>query len=306
MYEMYAHLALNNFEGAKALREAMNGPTRLKEALFDRKSHGGLTPKELLRHEIGRIQNGLIASFFHPNTAGAQRYADMALERYDSHRRVIASIPRIRIGGVETHPRAGSESVDALLTRFGLRSSSPVRADVGHLFVDTLRVTVKTSETSDKQLGSDVYIVLTVKTPEGSTTNKAWQLNFQYYQYEVLNSTTPRKFYPHFEPGQTNTFFIDTGGGVKLEDVIGSRLVLSENPFNLSGSVWRPERVALEINGVPVVDRAFQDIRVHATASVDLQYPAPAASTPPVFTSTAMLRITSASPPDAVAGALSR
>jgi hypothetical protein len=42
--------------------------------------------KALLRGEIGRIETAVIASFLHPNPAGAQRYADQIVLAHDRHR----------------------------------------------------------------------------------------------------------------------------------------------------------------------------------------------------------------------------
>lgn len=285
---MFARVSVfNNYEGAKALREKIDGPTSLEEALYTREGARGRTPKELLAREIYRIQRALIASFLHPNRQGDQQFADMALGRYSAHRAAIDNLPPHGLPPLPSHP-GGEESLQDRLSRFGLRGQGPLQADVGHEFVDAIRVTVSTSRSSDKGFSPDLYLLLvlrdlTVSVPLlgrlGSFPNTVLlQLNMQYYKREVIDIPWVEKFHRQLEPNQTDEFSIDVSGHTSegqlfLKDLIGMKLVVGDWPGN---QTWLPEDLSVDINGVQVLTRDLRGTRLGPRGSVDLKYPDPA------------------------------
>ncbi|PTT65194.1 hypothetical protein DBR22_12960 [Arthrobacter sp. HMWF013] len=276
MLQMAAHVMLNNFEGAKALRAKIHGPTSLEEALFSRSPERGLSPLQLLVQEAHRIQHSFIASFFHPNTAGAKSYAGIAKDRYLKHLELTDAIDKKpAAGAAHAAPAAGApETFEERLSRFKLRGPGPLQSDVGHYFVDSLRVSTKTASTSDKGLASDIYIVLHLR----NGTTARWMLNFQYYEQELAGTKFLIKLQPQFEPGEKEAFYVDTGGHMELDKIVGVSIALStQRPgtWDKLGDNWSPERITLEINGVEVVNRPFSGLVVPPGGSVDLKYPDP-------------------------------
>ena len=140
----------SNFAGAKALREKIDGPKSLEVALFAREAVRGRTPAEWLAREIYRIHRALIASYLHPNREGDQQYADMAVSRYDAHRLAIDDLPAPGDPPPLGAGLGGLEPLEDRLSRFGLRGPGPLKADVGHEFIDAIRVTVSTSTSSEE------------------------------------------------------------------------------------------------------------------------------------------------------------
>lgn len=63
------------------------------------------------------------------------------------------------------------------------------------------------------------------------------------------------KPYPHFEPGITNRFTIDTMGTLRLESIADCSLLIGgdrlggKQALQASGRVWRPSQLRLEVNG---------------------------------------------------------
>ena len=264
-------MIFDNFEGAKALRAKIDGPKSLEEALITRERVRGLTPAEWLAREIYRIQRALIASFVHPNREGDQQYADMAVRRYDAHRLAIDDLPALW----DPPPLPGGpEPLEDRLSRFGLRGQGPLKADVGHEFVDAIRVTVSTSPSSDKAFSPDLYLQLVLR----DLNTVLLQLNMQYYKRELFDTTFVEKFHRQLEPKRSDEFSIDVSGHTSegqllLKDLIGMKLVVGDWPHN---QIWLPEDLSVDINGVQVLTRDLRGTKLGPRGSVDLKYPDPA------------------------------
>lgn len=276
----------NNFKGAKALREKINGPTSMETALFTREPVNGLSPAEHLGREVARIRRALIASLFHPNTKGAARYAEMATARYAAHQKAVASLtPRPSDAvGLSVLP----ETFEERLKRFKLRGMGPLRADVGHQFIDAIRVTTKTSRSSTKRMPLDLHLVLLVNEPGIAIPwpifgrgRRTLQLNMPYFVKLDGFKLHASKFYPQLEPGQADSFAVDvhtrSGIGLPLKNVYGMRLQMGDlvKLAAVTGG-WMPEEVTVSINGVRVISRRLHNIVLQANELLDLEYPAPA------------------------------
>jgi hypothetical protein len=61
-----------------------------------------------------------------------------------------------------------------------------------------------------------------------------YQLNFPYRIQLTPGGALPKlvlkKFYPHFEPGETNRFTIDTAGRLRLTDIRAVKIVMGPVP----------------------------------------------------------------------------
>lgn len=274
-----------------ALRGTLTGPGPVLDAidawLADPTVRATRNLDTVLRDELSRIQRALIASFVHPNTAGARAFADRAIARYAAHTELAAIIRRNeRPGGADaTSPVAEmGESVGDMLARFGLRGGGPLLADIGHLNVDALSLTVVTERRSDAQLAADVTLVI----DRGPLPDREYRLNFPYrliFAAGGLSGPTTRnqvkKFYPHFEPAMTNRFTIMVPGDLRLSDIRGVKVQMGPDPFagglgNRLGTVWRPRRIMLEINGRTVHDVTFRDRAIGPGEELALNYPPPA------------------------------
>jgi hypothetical protein len=271
-----------------SLRDAVaqEGPAPLADALtafIDRGERAAAS--RLLNGEISRIQRALIASFFHPNPDGARGYAQLAMERYRRHRKLTAVITKAeRPGQNAAAATSPGESLDDKLKRYGVRTDGSLHADAGQLDVDALSLFVVTARESDRLLTPDVTLVIETRASDGSAGRREYALNFP---YRILVLPVPgsasvivvKKFYPHFEPAETNRFTIDTGGELRLDEIVGCSIVLGPDKFagqNLSGphgSVWRPRRIELQINGQSVVDLTFRTKEVRPDGALSLDYP---------------------------------
>lgn len=290
---------MNNFQGARALREKIDGPTSMETALFNRRPERGRTPAEHLVGEIHRIQRALIASFVHPNTQGARQYANMAIARYKLHRDTLASLPPDHLYPTASMTTGGDESLDARLRRFKLRRSRSLRGDVGHEFIDAIRVTLATDSRSDRNFPADVFLVLVLKQMRQAAPpvrdqrheQVALQLNMQYYLRGSVEGLRVTKFHPEFEPNRTDEFSVDVSGHIKsrrvlLRDVIGVKLVVGDWPDR--GPTWMPTDFTLDINGIEVLSRNLRGTSLHSRSHVDLGYPAPIQERPPELSSTVL------------------
>ena len=283
-------LETSNFEGAKALREKIDGPKSLEVALFTREAVRGRTPAVWLAREIYRIHRSLIASYLHPNREGDQQYANMAVRRYDAHRLAIDDLPDPGDPPPLGAGLGGLEPLEDRLSRFGLRGQGPLRADVGHEFVDAIRVTVSTSTSSEKDFSPDLILLLILREVVGGHHKTiTLQLNMQYYariESEAVNTPAPflgglrvQKFSPQLEPGQTDEFAIDVSGHTRegqllLKDLIGMELVVGDSPDD--NQTWLPEDLSVDINGVQVLTRDLRGTKLGPRGSIDLKYPDPA------------------------------
>jgi hypothetical protein len=131
---------------------------------------------------------------------------------------------------------------------------------------------------------------LVIDTADGTTAGQSrYQLNFPYgfQRITVASGAATRliikKFYPHFEPAQTNRFTIDTAGLLRLTDIRAVKIVMGPVPDELGGqsdrsqygTKWRPLRVNLEINGVAVLDQTFDNREIGPGDELVLPYPPP-------------------------------
>ncbi len=266
----------------KALRSSLTGPQPLLDGLA-----GDLSGRERLRlipiitAEIRRIQRALIASFLHPNTEGARRYAAEAVRRYNVHTQRIAAIGTVVKPTSPAQLPGGSETLEERLERFGLRGTGPLSADVGHEEVDSLAVTVVTERASERLLAPDMTLVVTNRLVGGAAAGRVvtreFLLNFPYRITNVLGAQLVRKFYPHFEPAVTNFFTLNTSGELRLEQITGFAIAMGPDPVGGKfGNVWRPRRVQLEINGRVVHDQTFRNRELRPGQSLTLDYPPPA------------------------------
>jgi hypothetical protein len=227
-----------------------------------------------LMREIKRIQRALIASFLHPNEAAARQYADTAVTRYREHVRLrdaIVQAERPGSGGAASPP-PGEETTDQLLTRFGLRTpGASLLADVGHLRVDAIHLIVVTERASDRDLAPDIY----VEVKRRGKATWVHRLNFPYGITAL--PVRLRKFYPHFEPAQTNRFTVPVTIDLMLEQITGVFLRMGDDRWAGSavphGTVWRPRRVELSLNGDVVRDITFRRRQVQPGDRLSLGYP---------------------------------
>jgi hypothetical protein len=123
------------------LRPRLDGPTSLlgrldalltaPEGLRARRAGEALPGVEA---EIGRIEVSTIASFVHPNPAGARRYADVIVDRHSRH--VRTSVRR----ELSSLSRDGVMSVRDAARRYGFGPGVRLRSFVQHTTVDTLAV----------------------------------------------------------------------------------------------------------------------------------------------------------------------
>jgi hypothetical protein len=137
------------------LRRELDGPTSLRallEAVVT--APGGLRPNRArealpgVEAEIGRIEVSTIASFVHPNEAGARRYADVIVDRHTRqvHRTVRRDLERLAVGTVSVRDSIG---------RYGFTVGIGLRAFLHHMLVDTLAVEMKARLLAPQFPGSD-------------------------------------------------------------------------------------------------------------------------------------------------------
>jgi len=274
----------------RSLLDAIDGPESLIKTLNALvENPNNLTARfEAAKHlsdEVRRIQRALIASFLHPNPAGARRYADNALKRYREHVALAASVREQERPGAETAAAGGPETLNDQLSRYGMRSARSLLADIGHLNVDAFSLIVVTQRTSDRDLAPNMFLIIDTADSDGTAGQRRYQLNFPYR----LERTGPvpaqrliiKKFYPHFEPAVTNRFTIDTANLLRLTDIRAVKIVMGPDelggqpPGLRYGTKWRPLRVNLEINGVAVLDQTFDNREIGPGEELTLSYPPP-------------------------------
>ncbi|MFC8668545.1 hypothetical protein [Streptomyces sp. NPDC057199] len=272
---------------AGTLEAAIDGPLRVKWLLArwrDNEVINRTDAFELSRRlasEIGRIQTSLIASVSHPNSLGAQSYADNATRRLREHREVTQHIVELERPG-SPPPLGQSPGLESTLRRYRLRSSGSLRADVGHLDVDSFAVRVVSAQRSDVNLRPDIWLVVSTRSSSGKAATRNHRLNFRYTIHRLpdrMGGDRLTKLYAHFEPGKTNLFTVDPQRRLRLEEITGCALVVGPDPIprlGRDGTVWRPSIVELEVNGVRVLRKQFPpEARFGPGAHVDLDYPDP-------------------------------
>jgi len=283
-----------------ALRDALmaDGPESLVEALTETINHNqnNALRKQAaaaLGREINRIQRALIASFLHPNKEGARHYATIALARYTEHRELVADIKRYsRPGRRPAALPSGQERFEDKLVRFGMRSAGSLLADIGHSNVDAISLLVVTARDADLSLTPHASLIIETRTAAGVKGQRRYLLNFP-YRLNIVPATHPptvvvKKFYPHFEPAATNRFTIDTANGLRLEDIVGVKIELGPDQLagqllqGPHGTIWRPLRVEMEINGQKVLDMTFRTKEVRPGGVLNLNYPPKAPDNAPI------------------------
>jgi hypothetical protein len=177
-------------------------------------------------------------------------------------------------------PAAGVETNSELLARFGLRSEGTLLADIGHLRVDSICLTVVTERASEAALTPNISLVVR-RRRAGRTAEWVRQLNFPYQLRPPGSGLTGTswvvKLYPHFEPAATNRFTVVVEDEQPLADITGIALRMGPDPAandsRPHGTVWRPRRVMLEINGRVVQELTFRARAVPAGGELNLRYP---------------------------------
>jgi hypothetical protein len=273
-------------DDVRKLEAAIDGPTPLKAAMRayvdNKKTENLVRMLTLLRGDILRMRHALIASTGHPNNQGARSYADNAIRRLGDHRDITQKVNAEERPGARPAAPGLGETLDAKLRRYNLRGLGTLHADVGHLDVDSLAVRVVNGVRSDQNFFPDVWLVVTTKDADGRKGRRQYLLNFVYRTIDVaLAGKWVVKPYPHFEPGVTNRFTVDTMGTLRLDEITGCSVLIGGDrlkgleALKAYGKVWRPDVVRLEVNGhqVAEVDTAGQEFGFFS--SLDLSYPAP-------------------------------
>jgi len=297
---------------AGQLLDHLDGPTSLLDALrayLDAENpRNRIDPEEVqrreqraqdaLKTEIRRIQHAMIASMGHPNGKGAYRYAEEAFNRYLAHEDTMRKVAQ---EGRQLAPPALGDSgtYDSLLKRTGLRTQHALAADVTHLDVDSIALVVKTSQESSKVLGESVHLRVTTKSVvpapiqhgdvRDHRTHDPHSRDYLLTFHAFYEDNAPfKKFYPWLDAGAVNRFTIDTMGELRLDDIVGTSLILGGDPHpdwpprNIYGLDWKPEHIDLEINGINVHHVNFAGQRFRPRDQVDLGWPAPVESPPTV------------------------
>jgi hypothetical protein len=233
--------------------------------------------------ELSRLERSRIASFLHPNVAAAQQYASIALRRYREHGARMGALPPRPV-----NPRVAPgqpETIDAALRRYGMRRAGPLAGDIGDLDVDAISVVVVTSPFSQPTFSPDVYLHIDTEGGDGRTMLQ-YRLNFP-YRLNVLTAAQ-FKLYPHFEPGQTNRFTIDTLDHLRLFEIRSMFLRIGPDPSpgnQLRGIEWQPRYLEIQFNGRTVLERSFRNRVFGPGATISLRYPPkPPAAGGPVLT----------------------
>jgi hypothetical protein len=122
----------------------LDGPTSLRAALTALLADFGLatiSPAiEALRREHAQLRTARMASFLHPNEAGAQRYADVIVERYARHRKLAIRTDLGKLATLTGKPPAATLRVGQTLRRYGLDPGQGLRACFQYMVVDSLAV----------------------------------------------------------------------------------------------------------------------------------------------------------------------
>lgn len=267
----------------RPLRDALaaEGPVSVVEDLTTHIDTGDKrsAARDGLTKEIHFIQRALIASFLHPNAAGASRYADIAMQRYRTHTKLTSDIQKASKPGAPPKTPSTSEALDDKLRRYKVRGSGSLLADVGHLDVDSLSLHVVTARNSDAHLAPDVSLIIETSAGAGAVEKREYLLNFPYHIMK-LPIRILVKLHPHFEPDGADHFTIDTVNQLRLDEIVGVNLALGKDPLSgekqKHGSIWRPRHVDMEINGRRVIDLNFENTEVRPMGKLDLSYPPPA------------------------------
>lgn len=164
-----------------------------------------------------------LASFIHPNEAGARRYADAIIEVYRRNRAQSVRDEVTSLAGTSGAPR----SVATVLRRYGLDPGVGIRACLQHTTIDSLAVETVTN-TPDMR-PTLATMTLTVGA------NSTWEV------------TNPNPISAFKRAGARDVFSIDTLSRLHLGDI--TQLELRSEARGLTFSLVR-----LRINGVVVFE----------------------------------------------------
>jgi hypothetical protein len=227
------------------LRPRLDGPTsllaRLDALLAAPEGLRAVRAGEALpgvEAEIGRIEVSTIASFVHPNPAGARRYADVIVDRHSRH--VRASVRR----ELASLARDGVLSVRDAARRYGFGPSIRLRSFLQHATVDALAVEM------------DVDALLPT-VPDRLVP--------------ILLATGGGRRFP-LDAGVDGLGVVDTLGTLPLGEITELALEL---PTDLPVRV-RVEDFRFLVNGVPVFESAGPHVLTGGTP-LTFPYPAAAA-----------------------------
>lgn len=98
---------------------------------------------DALGRDIGRIHHAEIGSFIHPNEAGARRYTDKLLERYNRHRQISVRSELSKLASSAPQQPAGDISVRETLRRYSLDAKNGLLSCMQHMIVDSIAVEIK-------------------------------------------------------------------------------------------------------------------------------------------------------------------
>ncbi len=243
------------------LHNALDGPVSLLEALEalakkpdDFQFREKVTDQ--LRNDVNRIDLTRIASLFHPNRAGAKRYASVIHKRAEELRQSTSLRERVLAFMPPGLPPAPLE-IGRSFRRLGLDPAPGVRSCIPHAEPDVLCLTVRTHVTSGL-LTSDVYLDL------GAAGKR---LKLRHLLTEDLVGGL--KLNPHFKPGKTDVFTIDVAGQLRIGDITQLVIDIGKERKN---AVWRPEAVTLSIDGREVHQHLFPS-PPDVSSTLDLQFP---------------------------------
>jgi len=284
--EMYDHMRRRSGPGdwnppskswLKSLRMLLDGPTSLLAVLDGMIESPSNTRHwepltEALKQEVSRITTCLIGSFMHPNQAGAAKYAQVIVERFEMQRRLAIRMHFERMSAMASGATPGI-SVRSFLRRFGLSPEAGLRAlCLQHVFVDSIavRITTRSGKAStDYHSSPHVKLEIMDRIYLQLGPGKRWWLNQGYGKL----STGPSDF-----------FTSDAFGSLHLGDITELTLQrIPELPLESRAPgldpgpqphPWTPESITMSLNGVDVFSASI-DRPLNAGESLSLPYPVP-------------------------------
>jgi hypothetical protein len=213
-----------------------------------------------IRKELERIRTCLIASFVHPNEAGAAQYARRIVERFQEYQRtgIRAEVSKLSgwIGAPPGQP-VRPYSVKRSLQRYGLKPERGLRHCLQHMNIDALAVRLTTS--SGKAVSTAGPIELPDEIWFGFSSGHPGEIGF------LLNDEVGE-----LTAGADDFFTMDARGSVHLGDLRG--LTLKRVSHAGRAKPWTPGRIALSINRTEVFSAPI-DRPVGASESINLPFP---------------------------------
>jgi hypothetical protein len=212
-------------DGSTSLKNALNNFLQNIESYIDYSNISDAI--DALKHEIGRILHGQIASFLHPNEAGAQRYADKIVERFNQHSLVGLRDNLTRMESFNPQQPPQFISVKDIMHQYGFDPAIGLHAFMQHMIVDSLAITMKGKCTSDTELE---VLIFAAKVFLNTGNGMRWQLD------------NPS--------GVLNTF--ETFGALHIGDIKQLALELESNSLIQGELEMDVEDFSLLINGKTV------------------------------------------------------